>query len=77
MQKFILNSRDYGPIEFECPESGGYVFARCGGHGGPHHGQICRGGRVRGPTLTAGGPGRPSLETVARRWWRQYQRRCR
>lgn len=77
MQEFTINSRHAGPVVFSCPANGGYVFAHIGGHGTRQHGQICKGGRVSGPTLTAGLPGGPTLETVARRWWRQYRARYR
>lgn len=66
MAFFTINSRKHGQITFHASDDGGYV--RVTGNGWDHK-QPCSGGGFAGSTLTAD---ESTLETVARRWWRQF-----
>jgi hypothetical protein len=72
MATFTINTRNHGPKTFFVPDNGGYVRLESAGR---QHGtlgsQICYGGGFRGNTVTAD---RDTLETVARKWWKDHLR---
>jgi len=71
MASFTLKTRTEGNLDFFVPNQGGYVRLEKGRNHGTLGKQICYGGDFRGNTVTATPE---TLETEARRWWRQRQR---
>lgn len=69
MARFTIKTRNHGEKTFFVPPGGGYVRLERSGRTGTLGEQICYGGGFRGNTISAT---EDTLETEARRWWRQY-----
>mgnify|MGYP001213148601 CR=1 FL=1 len=72
--RVTINTRNHGQLSFFAPANGGYVRLESEGKPGTLGAQICEGGQFSGSTLSCGAS-EESLESVARRWWKQ-RRAC-
>jgi len=66
MARFVIHSRRFGEIKFVSKDEGGYVRVYGNGWDGK---QPCAGGGFYGSTLIAA---EKTIESAARRWWRQW-----
>lgn len=72
--RMIIKPRAAGvaPLEFFCPDGGGYIRLETPGRPGTLGRQICRGGGLTGSTLSA--CGEADFKSECRKWYRAARR---